>query len=539
MAPKRKAAATTAPPEALAKRPRGRPPKRTPSSGPSRASTTDSSVLVLGDPSTSGNESSGLSEVPDDALDAMEGLLGLSKGPGGGEELDEDEDEDEDEKEKEIVELDSSSEDEAVSKKKKKNKTKTTKGKKAVKVVDEELSSEDEDEDEDDDYENIKFFIPAGASVSELTLSIDLDEDRFFQQIADELEVRRSKMQIGYKLSTAPVRNKPILLKQDSKSYSDMIKAAKQEFKRRRKAKKASTKPFTIEIFDLREKKKETAADKKKKKGSKNKSQKANASPESSDEEGEGEDGGKTKAQYVAELQSHRLCDLHKRYCVPIGEGREHLELSIANISLWAVIMHSGKHISYIDPPDEVKAKITGLNPDNAHPRPHSRAPRNAATPAPYAPPPGPYPQYYPPPSGPYPYYGYGLPPPPPPPPHPTPPSEPAPQELPTGTVRRTNSTESDDSIEYPLLKDWLPGLDQHHRRGCDDHNFAQFLQPLLDNGYKRINQLLGESHEELQKLCPELKQGVAKLLVKYITKDCEFERQLRADWDAGRGVAA
>ncbi|KAJ7051109.1 hypothetical protein C8F01DRAFT_1263378 [Mycena amicta] len=483
MAPKRKAETTTAPPEAPAKRSRGRPRKHAPSSGPSRASTTDSSNA-----STSGNESSRLSEVPDDALNAMEGLLGLSSGK------------------KEVVELNSSSEDEAVSKKKKKKKkttqTKTRKGKKAAKVVDEELSSEDEDDDEDNDYENIKFFIPAGASVSELTLSIDLDEDRFFQQIADELNVRHSKMQIGYKLSTAPVRNKPILLKQDSKSYSDMIKSVKKEFKQRRQAKKASTKPFTIELFDLHENKKETTADKKKKKGTKKKSPKANASPESSDEEGDGEDGGKPKAQYIAELQSQRLCELHKRYCVPIGEGREHLELSIANISLWAVILHSGKHTSYIDPPDEVKAKITGLNPDNAHPRPHSRAPHNAATPAPYAPPPGPYPQYYPPPGGPYPYYGYGLPPPPPP--RPAPPSEPAPQELPTGTVRRTSSTESDDSIEYPLLKDWPPGLDRDDMRGHDEHKFAQFLEPLLENGYKRINQLSEESYEELQKLCQD-----------------------------------
>ncbi|KAJ7061756.1 hypothetical protein C8F01DRAFT_1083144 [Mycena amicta] len=524
MAPKRKAATTTAPPEAPPKRPRGRPPKRKPSSGPSRASTTDSSLLVLGDPSASGNESSGLSEVPDDVLDAMEGLLGLSKGSGGEEELDEDEDEDEKEKEKEVVELGSSSEDEAVSKKKK-----ATNGKKAVRarnkkkaeVPQADESEADEDEyEEDDEAELVTYLVPDGASVVEIELPLSMPKDDFFRRIADEIDVRRRDLHIGHKFSTALVKAKAIRLKEqdNSTSYESMVHAAQKELKKRRKTRKEYTKEFTIEIVDLREKpKKDSAVDKKKKKQQRGKARnkKSQTASTSSDDDDDADDGAgkKTKAKHLIELQAQRFCQTHQRYCISTPDGREHLELSIGNMSLWSVHLAEQKHTSYLDPPDEVKTKIVGMNPENGPPRLNSRARPNALIPPAY-PPPG-FPPYYPPPNGPYPYYGYAPPPPP----------APVVQPLPAANITRTQSTDSEEFILYPLIEKWLPGLDADPIRGGDEYNFGQFAASFISNGYKQIDSLLGESQEQLRELCPGMNKGTAKLLEKYVAKDCQLQR--------------
>jgi hypothetical protein len=102
-------------------------------------------------------------------------------------------------------------------------------------------------------------------------------------------------------------------------------------------------------------------------------------------------------------------------------------------------------------------------------------------------------------------------------------PSFPPPTAL-SGHVRYSLEPE-DTPTNYPLIADWLKKLDSGSR--SDGLDFAQFGEPLHQNGYTRLNQLADEYYREkgpreLTELCPGMTLGLAKLVLKYAANDCQ-----------------
>jgi hypothetical protein len=83
----------------------------------------------------------------------------------------------------------------------------------------------------------------------------------------------------------------------------------------------------------------------------------------------------------------------------------------------------------------------------------------------------------------------------------------------------------------YPRTDDWLKTLDAG-ARGSDGQDWAQYSDILTANGYLRISQIASEGKsdhdegakgaKELVDICWGMTLGIAKLLIKYATIDCE-----------------
>lgn len=144
--------------------------------------------------------------------------------------------------------------------------------------------------------------------------------------------------------------------------------------------------------------------------------------------------------------------------------------------------------------------------------------------------------QPLPPPSGPYPYPYY-----PPPPPHtypyfpPPPPAPTAPQQSPVRKPKPTTGIDSEEEESptlYPLIEEWLTELDSGER-GQDKQNFAQYGPALRESGYIRLKQLEDEKDDGvkmLMEVCDGLPTGTAKLIMKYVLKDCRKIRRVDAE---------
>jgi hypothetical protein len=77
----------------------------------------------------------------------------------------------------------------------------------------------------------------------------------------------------------------------------------------------------------------------------------------------------------------------------------------------------------------------------------------------------------------------------------------------------------------YPRVDEWLTELDST-ARGADGQNWAQYAGALNINGYTRIIQIAEDGKDtggakELADLC-SMPVGIAKLLIKYATTDCD-----------------
>lgn len=153
---------------------------------------------------------------------------------------------------------------------------------------------------------------------------------------------------------------------------------------------------------------------------------------------------------------------------------------------------------------------------------------------------PAPYYPYYPPlpgahPTGPYP--PYYVPPPPPAPTHALPLPEPVPRASALRHGASIDSQDGDVPTLYPKIDEWLLELDTSER-GEDGHNFSAFGARLRSEGYMRVIQLADEGDkgvETLQRICPDMKLGTAKVLMKYARIDCKsirrIERERKAAW--------
>ncbi|KAJ7431988.1 hypothetical protein B0H11DRAFT_2297918 [Mycena galericulata] len=376
---------------------------------------------------------------------------------------------------------------------------------------DDEDEDEDEDEEEEEEEEvksaehgaqlstqiltmlefSLEFSVPVNAAVVDtISISSSIEHSTFFQQIAEEMGVRRRDMNIAYKFSTWTAKTPPRLLK-TPEHLDKLFDNAKKE-------------------IGARNQKPEKKAEKKAASSKNSRNKRRDSDSDDSNNERPKE---KTKTDHLRDLESTHKCERHGGFCVVAANG-EHIKLSTNNISLWSLLLAEGVHKSTTEPPDILQLPLkTGTQatpssrrlPSNFHPPPPH--------PYPFYPPPGPYPP---------PYY-----------PTPTAPvlDPPAPQQAaklkPASSI---DSQEEESPTLFPKIDDWLLDLDTSER-GEDGHGFTKFGPTLRANGYMRIIQLVDEGKdgaEMLRTMCSEngMTSGVAKLLMKYAVADCKKIRK-------------
>ncbi|KAJ6606873.1 hypothetical protein B0H10DRAFT_2308911 [Mycena sp. CBHHK59/15] len=130
----------------------------------------------------------------------------------------------------------------------------------------EEQAVEEEEEEEDDDNKaelELEFLIPVDSAADELIMSSTIAPSKFFQKIADEMDVRCRDLKITYKFSTWTVKTLPRKLETPVHMVQLFSNARKELVDW---AKSKSKKMFQVEIVNLEEKsssKNEKKSDKK------------------------------------------------------------------------------------------------------------------------------------------------------------------------------------------------------------------------------------------------------------------------------------
>lgn len=101
------------------------------------------------------------------------------------------------------------------------------------------------------------------------------------------------------------------------------------------------------------------------------------------------------------------------------------------------------------------------------------------------------------------------------------------------GHARKTSLTSiipsSDDipdfdseSPDYPLLFDWLKGVDEHPTRGRDKQDYPQWAIPLQAEGYLRLDDFQQLSAKDLRETCDGMNAGTARRLISFAKEDVE-----------------
>ena len=78
---------------------------------------------------------------------------------------------------------------------------------------------------------------------------------------------------------------------------------------------------------------------------------------------------------------------------------------------------------------------------------------------------------------------------------------------------------QEDDISVFPLLVDWLKGLDEGPR-GVDNCNFAQYTQRFIEEEFLRVCDITDLSAKEIIQICPGMMTGTALKIVKYAQQD-------------------
>ncbi|KAJ7190854.1 hypothetical protein GGX14DRAFT_407609 [Mycena pura] len=377
--------------------------------------------------------------------------------------------------------------------------------------ADEAEKSQDSDEETEPQHEEeeldiafrTEFVIPVTSSATDtITYPSDITFDDFMQKVADEMNIRRKELDIGYKLSTWTKDIMPRVITTPIHLIR-LFNAVAEERTVRINARTPAKKPLQVTIVDLREKLSEKPASKK---------------ADSSDDEGEEARPVKTKTgpQYLRELEARHKCERHGGHCL-VAKNGEHIPLGGPNLSLWSMLCAQGVHDSISTPP-----AIMGLPFETgSEAAPRSRATSSRQLPPPPAP--YPYPYYLPP--GPYPHVYQ---------PQPAPPAVPAAIVNPPPNVPNADPDSDDDESPtlFPKIDDWLLELDTSDR-GEDGHRFHQFGPALRNEGFARVVQILdlgAEGEKELVKICDGMPIGVAKLMMKYAKVDCKKIRKREAE---------
>ncbi|KAJ7189221.1 hypothetical protein C8R46DRAFT_1184375 [Mycena filopes] len=396
---------------------------------------------------------------------------------------------------------------------------------------DEEDSGGDDEEEGEEDPEpeaadfDLEFVIPVSTNAADtLYFSSDGTFTDFTQRIADEMDVRRKDLKIGYKFSHWAKDILPRILATPMHLLR-LFNTAREELETRAKSKSAAArKPLQVTIINLSAKNQEKPESKKGGKKPKSKSKTPKPVASSDEEDKESRTKNKSGAQYLRELEAAHKCEKHGGFCV-VAKNGEHLALSTNNLSLWSLLRAQGAHDSNTIPPAVLNLAFeTGTQ---APPASRRQIVQNLPPP----PPPGPpgYPYYHP--AGPYPYAYY--------PPPPAPPAAAVP--APESTKAAADDSEDDETPTlFPKIDEWLSELDTSER-GEDGHHFTQFGPLLRAQGFMRLVQLteMGADGETmLQGICAGMTLGVAKLVLKYARVDCKKIRKTEAARKAaGPGV--
>ncbi|KAJ7659664.1 hypothetical protein DFH06DRAFT_401232 [Mycena polygramma] len=375
-------------------------------------------------------------------------------------------------------------------------------------IESEQEDSNDEDEEMEDVLEDEEEEEEVDGAADELSITSSTTSTEFFRTIADGMDVRVWDLKIAYRFSTWKVRTLPRKLETE-KQMEKMFENAK------------------AELVDLTEK--QAKGEKKADAKGKGKNKQSSKKRDQSDSDGEdGDPKRKSGADCLRELEDQHKCQTHTGFCFVAKDG-EHVALSTQKLSLWSLLMAQGAHESKTMPPEALN-----LNLDGSKAKPVARR----SQPIPES---GPYPHYsYPPGGHPPPFYPpYYAPPP--------PMAAPAPvavteQQPRASTLRHGASTESHDDYPptlYPKISDWVLELDMGDR-GEDGHQFTSFGTRLESAGYKRISQLVDladKGVEVLQRICNDMPEGTAQVILKYARQDCKMLRKInreeRAAWDA------
>ncbi|KAJ7657581.1 hypothetical protein B0H17DRAFT_1213429 [Mycena rosella] len=261
-------------------------------------------------------------EVPKDILHATEALLGLAAGRSSTETNNSWEDEDEEEES--------------------------------------ELEYDDDREEKEEELPEIEleFVVPVCDASDTLTLSSTLSHPIFFQNIADEMDIQRNKLNIGYKLSTWTKAERPRKLgttdhitklfalacnQLDTKSKKELqiivinldpvIQANKKGKKLKPRANQAELSSNILLLTDPQKTK-----------------QKAKQDESASDSDGDGQPKKKFSAAFLRDLESTHKCNKHDSHCT-VAKNGEHIPLSSGNLSLWSLLLAEGNYTSSTVPP--------------------------------------------------------------------------------------------------------------------------------------------------------------------------------------------
>ncbi|KAJ7811183.1 hypothetical protein B0H13DRAFT_1926877 [Mycena leptocephala] len=406
-------------------------------------------------------------------------------------------------------------------------------------AADDDYEEEEEEEQELDDNEGqnsdeeaeesefeLDFIIPIDGATDELRFLSVTNSDDFFQTVADEMDIRLRDLKIGYRFSTWKAKTLPRKLESGT-HLQKLFENARKELDARKGSK--SKTEFQVQIDNLAEK--NIKGDKKPEKKGKAATtvglaillslpsltstyQRTTKRDDFSDSD-VADDG--PQAEIWCRLS---LCEKHSSFCLVTKDG-EHIALSTAKLSLWSLLLSQGAHKS-----NTVAPEVLNLKMDGSKAVPAARRSHTVPEPAPY------YPYYPPLPgahlAGPYPPYYV-----PPPPAHAPTSAPPLAKQVPQASLRH----DGDVPTLYPKIDDWLLELDTGER-GEDGHNFSAFGARLRGEGYMRVFQLADEGDkgvDTLQRICPDMKLGTAKVLMKYARIDCKIIRRIecerKANW--------
>ncbi|KAK6966915.1 hypothetical protein R3P38DRAFT_3245235 [Favolaschia claudopus] len=186
------------------------------------------------------------------------------------------------------------------------------------------------------------------------------------------MDIRKSKLQIAYKLSSWKKADKTAPSSTPSNICKKLFSAARAEIIARSNKKSRKTDAIEITIVDNTPKEtKETVAKTTTKKG---KTTNKIATKKR-----------KQRRSGLVDLEEARYCEKHSAHCVVASNG-DHIKLSVQNLSLWSQLLFQGVHTSLSQAP-----KVLGLPTEAGYEAP---APSRAKLSQPQNAPPQAYPPY-------------------------------------------------------------------------------------------------------------------------------------------------
>lgn len=101
----------------------------------------------------------------------------------------------------------------------------------------------------------VDFLIPSDGALDEFSFLSDGPPSRFFRKVAEEMDIERKYLHIGYKFSTSKASDMPRKL-DTAKHLEQLFAKAKKEIIKLNKSRSRTKKEFQVTIVDLTPKEK-------------------------------------------------------------------------------------------------------------------------------------------------------------------------------------------------------------------------------------------------------------------------------------------